>query len=410
MFSPVYCLSLGSPPPEADVSTSSVPTRPEVANRVSELLPLLKKHALWQEENRRLHEESVEALAQAGVFRLRTPARYGGYEADAGTLIDVATELGRGDGSAAWTAAVSWIPAWMVGRFPENVREEIFATPDVRMCGTLSPSGMAAPVPGGVVLNGRWGFITGAWHSQWQEIIAIRPGPGEPTPIMALVPMAQLRIVDDWHTAGLRGSGSVSTVAKDVFVPDERILPLGAVLLPQSASDLNGDSGIHRPPLVPVAAASAVGVATGLAHAARDAFLQRLPGRKITYTGYDSQREAPITHLQVAEAVMSVDEADFHAGRLGSLVDRKVADGSPWTIEERVRARADLGAACHRAKQAVDILATASGASSIYNQVAIQRIQRDIATLTLHALMHPSNNSELHGRVLCGLEPNSPYI
>ena len=37
---------------------------------------------------------------------------------------------------------------------------------------------------------------------------------------MALVPMADLHIVDDWETAGLRGSGSVSTVAKDVFVPE----------------------------------------------------------------------------------------------------------------------------------------------------------------------------------------------
>jgi len=392
------------------VSTSSIPTSQDVASRVCDVLPTLRKHALWQEENRRLHEEAVEALAQAGVFRLRTPARYGGYEADTRTLIDVATELGRGDGSAAWSAAVSWIPGWMVGRFPQNVREEVFATPDARVCGTLSPGGIAAPVPGGVMVNGRWGFITGAWHSQWQQIIAIRTGPGEPAPIMALVPMSELQIVDDWHTAGLRGSGSVSTVAQDVFVPEERTLPLGVVLQPQSPADLNGDSGIHRPPLVPVAAASAVGVATGLAHAARDAFLQRLPGRKITYTGYDSQQDAPITHLQVAEAVMAIDEADFHADRLGSLVDRKAADGSPWTIEERVRARADLGAACHRAKQAADVLAMASGASSIYHQVAIQRIQRDLAALTLHALMHPPNNAELHGRVLCGLEPNSPYI
>jgi alkylation response protein AidB-like acyl-CoA dehydrogenase len=269
---------------------------------------------------------------------------------------------------------------------------------------------MAAPVTGGVVVNGKWGFITGAWHSHWQEIIAIRMGPGEPTPIMALVSMSEMRIIDDWHTTGLRGSGSVSTVATDLFIPAERVLPLDAVLHQRSASHLNTDSEIYRPPLVPVAAASSVGVATGLANAAREAFFQRLPDRKITYTDYPSQREAPITHLQVAEAVMQVDQAEFHASHLGSLVDRKGTDGSPWTIEERVRARADMGAACRCAKRAVDILATASGASSIYNQVPIQRIQRDIQALSLHALMHPDNNAELYGRVLCGLEPNSRYL
>jgi hypothetical protein len=28
----------------------------------------------------------------------------------------------------------------------------------------------------------------------------------------------------------------------------------------------------------------------------------------------------------------------------------------------------------------------------------------------LHALMHPATNTELYGRILCGLEPNTLYI
>ena len=392
------------------MSTSSVRARQDVVGRVSELVPLFRKHAAWQEENRRLHEESVEALADAGVFKLRTPARYGGYEADSRMLIAVATEIGRGDGSTAWTAAVSWIPGWMTCLFPDSVQDEVFATPDVRVCGTLSPTGTATPGNGGVVVNGSWAFISGAWHSHWQEIIAVRTGPGEPTPIMALVPMSDMRIVDDWHAAGLRGSGSVTTIARDLFVPDDRILPLTAVLMQQSASRLNADSAIYRPPLVPVAAASSVGVATGLAHAAHEAFFRRLPERKITYTDYDSQREAPITHLRVAEATRLLDEAEFHACRLGSLVDRKATDGAPWTVRERVTARAELGAACESARHAVEALATASGASSIYSHMPIQRVRRDIQALTLHALINPATNAELYGRVLCGLEPNSRYI
>lgn len=142
-------------------------------SRASKLVPVLKANADWTEANRRLHDESIEALADAGIFKLRVPARYGGYECDAQTLVDVGTELGRGDGSVAWTAAVYWIPGWMVGLFPDRVQDEVFSTPDVRVCGTLSPAGLATPKDGGVVLNGQWAFITGAWHSHWQEIIAI---------------------------------------------------------------------------------------------------------------------------------------------------------------------------------------------------------------------------------------------
>lgn len=391
--------------------TVDVPTREELVGRAAGLAPALRKNVEWSEENRRLHEDSIEALAGAGIFKMRVPVRYGGYECDTRTLVEVATELGRIDGATAWTASVYWIPTWMACLFPESVQDEVFSTPDVRVCGTLSPTAMASPAEGGVVVNGRWGFITGALHSHWQEIIAILVGPdGVPVPIMALVPTADLQIVDDWRTSGLKGTGSVSTVAKDLFVPQERVLPLGAVMQGQHAAKVNVDAAIYRVPLLPVAAASSVGTVLGLAKAAKDTFFERLPERKITYTSYESQREAPLTHLQVADASMKIDEAGFHAHRLADTVDAKGAAAAPWTLEERALARADMGAVCRLAKEAVDIFATASGGSSIYDSAPIQRISRDVQAVNLHALMHPDTNAELYGRVLCGQEPNTLYL
>lgn len=386
-------------------------SREEWVGRVAGLGGVLRANALWQERNRRLHDETMQALVEAGLTRLRVPRRYGGFEVDTRTLVEVGVELGRVDGSAAWVASVYWIPGWMVCLFPDEVQDEVFADEDVRVCGTLSPSAFARPVPGGVVLNGKWGFISGAPHSQWQVTISVLvPEHGEPYPIMAVVPMADLHVVDDWATAGLCGTGSVSTVAKDVFVPDIRVLPLSAVLEGRYASVLNADIPIYRAPLLPVAAASSVGAAVGLAKGARDLFLQRLAHRKITYTGYDQQRDAPLTHHQVAQATLNIDQAEFHAYRLATLVDTKSLNGSDWTLAERVQARADLGAACQLARQAIDTLAGASGGSSLYLDVPIQRFQRDIHAINLHALMHPNTNLELYGRVLCGLGPNTSYL
>ncbi len=391
--------------------TTDVPTREQLVRRAAELVPLLRKNAAWAEENRRIHEESIEALADAGIFKLRVPVRYGGYESDTRTLVDVASELGRADGSTSWVASVYWIPTWMTCMFPDEVQDEVFSTPDVRVCGTLSPTAMAAPVDGGIVVNGKWGFISGALHSHWQVVVAVLVGgEGEPLPIIAVVPISDLQVVDDWHTSGLKGTGSVSTIAQDVFVPAERWLPLPAVLQGQSASPANAGRPIYRAPLLPVASASSVGTTIGLAKGALETFLERLPERKITYTAYSSQAEAPLTHLQVADAAMKIDEAEFHAHRLAALVDGKGAEGASWTLEERARARADMGAVCRLAKEAVDVLNTASGGSSIYSHVPIQRIARDIQAVNLHALMHPDTNAELYGRILCGLEPNTLYI
>jgi 3-hydroxy-9,10-secoandrosta-1,3,5(10)-triene-9,17-dione monooxygenase len=170
------------------------------------------------------------------------------------------------------------------------------------------------------------------------------------------------------------------------------------------------DAPIHRPPVMPMACATVGATAVGLAKGARDAFFERLPGRKITYTDYADQSTAPLTHLQVADAEVRIDEAEFHLLRLADTVDRKSATGEPWTMPERLRARLDLGAACQRAKEAVEVLSTASGASSVHLDVPIQRIERDLRTLSLHAVIHPDTNLELYGRFLCGLEPNTQYL
>jgi alkylation response protein AidB-like acyl-CoA dehydrogenase len=393
------------------VLTTDVPSRDQMTRRAAGLSSVLKQNMAWAEEHRRQHDETIEALADAGIFKMRVPKRYGGYESDTRTLVDVAAELGRADGSLSWVASVYWIPTWMAGLFPDDVQDEVFSTPDVRICGTLSPTAMAAPADGGIVVNGKWGFISGAHHSQWQEIVAVLiSDDAPPMPVVALVPMSDLVVVDDWQTSGLRGTGSVSTVAQDVFVPQARVLPLPMILEGQSASKLNAGATIYRSPLLPVASASSVGTLIGLATAAKEAFFERLPGRKITYTNYTSQAEAPLTHLQVADATMKIDEAQFHAHRLAQLVDTKCSEGSAWTMEERALARADMGSVGRLSRAAVDIFGTASGGSSIYTDVPIQRIERDLHAANLHALMHPDTNAELYGRVLCGLDPNTLYI
>ncbi len=157
---------------------------------------------------------------------------------------------------------------------------------------------------------------------------------------MTLIPISDLEIIDDWYTSGLRGSGSVTTIAKDVFVPAERVLPMEPVLQ-------------HvKTPFMPTACTTVSAVALGLANAAKDAFFERLPGRRITFTSYERQSEAPVTHLEVAEATTKIDETGFHAYRAADMIDTKGASGEPWTLEERARVRLDLGAACQRAMMA----------------------------------------------------------
>ncbi|WP_447007433.1 acyl-CoA dehydrogenase family protein [Saccharothrix isguenensis] len=379
---------------------------------MSEIAPVLRANVEWSMEHRRLHEETVKALTDTGVFRMRIPKRYGGYESDARTMVAVADRLAQVDGSAAWVVACSWISTWAVGLFPDKVQDDVFETPDVQACATLGPgSATAVPVEGGILVNGTWPSISGALSSQWQQISAIFLNPdGEPYPVMAPAPLADLEIVDDWHTTGLRGSGSVTTIAKDLFVPQERVVPVPAIINAQSSSTRNADIPMYRSPFITVGTAATVGVVIGMAKSIRDSFFERLPGRQATYTLGPSLAESPVTHLRVAEAVNKIDEAEFHADRLAGLVDAKCASGEPFDLVERARVRGDDGAAVKLANEAVDILSAGGGGSSAYTKVPVQRVVNDLRTLSLHAIMIPDVNAELYGRILCGQEPNTYYI
>lgn len=394
------------------MSAHAAPSPDELRKRADGLVPLIAERAAWSEENRRLHEDVVDALAASGLLDLRRPVRYGGFETSTTTLVDLMSTLAQADGSTAWNAGVWSIGAWMAAMYPDHVQDEVFATPAVRICVVLSPTAVAAPVDGGLRVDGRWRFMSGARDSHWQVVIAMAPTPdgAGQWPVAALVPMKDLTIVDDWYTSGLAGSGSVSTVADGVFVPRDRVIPMMDVLQGRYPSRLNADSPVFRTPMIPTGAAGFVGVAVGMAKAAEAAFLERLPERKITFTDYAAAGEAPVTHLQIAQASLRIEESDYHAHRMAEFLDRKGESGEQWTLDDRMRNRGWLGRTVELAKEAVDQLAAESGGSSIYRTAAIQRIQRDLHAFSLHALMHPATNFELYGRGLCGLGPNTMYL
>lgn len=387
------------------------PPRAELARRAALLVPVLREEATWSEANRRLSDRAVAAMTEAGVFRMRVPERFGGYEADAASLVDVGIEIGRGDGSAGFNVAAWWITTWQAGLLADEVQEEVFADPDVRICGTLAATGTAVAKDGGIVVNGQWNFNSGAAHSTWKMLTALlSTEDGGTDPVTALVRVNELRIVDDWNVAGLRGTGSVTAIAEDLFIPAIRVLPLSAMLREEYPTKLNARRLSYRVPMVGSVGVATVGKIVGLARAAIELFLERIETRTITHTMYERQGDAPLTHLQTAEASLLTDEAEYHARRLATMVDEKALADEPWSLRERAYARVCVGRACQLAGQAVDLLAGASGAHSIYSSNPLQRIRRDMQAINIHSVNLPSTNMELYGRILCGREPNTYFV
>lgn len=355
--------------------------------------------------------EVVAALSDAGIHRMNVPRHYGGYQSSLRTQIDALSEVSTACGSAGYMAMIQVGNAFIAALFPDEAQDEIFTGPDVRVGGTLIPTSKAVPVDGGYVVNGNSPFATGCQDADWHLLTALdHSGDGPPKMLWLAIPLTDLKVLDDWNVTGLVGSGSNTVVARDVHVPAHRVLPVEPLLAGSFPSRRSGADPFYRMPVLLLFCAWAAANAVGMGRAALAEFEERIHRRGITYTFYERQHEAPVTHLQFAEAAMKVSSAELLADDMVALIEFKARDAQPYTTQERARVRAQCGYLTRLCKEAADLIGSASGASALHREVPIQRIVRDLNALSVHSFVNPAANLELYGRVLSGLDANTPFL
>jgi alkylation response protein AidB-like acyl-CoA dehydrogenase len=207
----------------------------------------------------------------------------------------------------------------------------------------------------------------------------------------------------------MRGTGSNTLVAEEVFVPAHRVMSLTGAIGGTVLTE-HKDEALYRAAFMPVLVIILVGPPLGLARAALECFGEQVPSRGIIYTSYERQAEAPVTHEQIAEAAMLIDSAHLHAMRAADDIDRAAGAGEYPDLVARARIRMDCSRAVHYAREAVNRLVSASGGSAFAEHNPLQRIWRDINTSSLHGILTHRTNLEMYGRLLLGLPQNSPLI
>ena len=398
--------------------TVTIPTEPrtnqpataeEVLERVNELVPVLRSRARETELLRQMHPDTLTDLTEAGVFKLTLPKSRGGYEAEPYIVSEVLAQIARGCPSTSWICALTTALNFWAGVLPDEGAEELFATPDLRITGLIAPTGTAVKTEGGVILNGVWMWNTGGVHSHYLGLAAMLDTDKGPFPIACVVPSDSVETELTWDASGMSGTATNKVSVENLFVPDCRIIPVPSLAsgeFPERA--LSNNPYFNRPAVqffITLSAPTMLGMARG----AMDVFLEKLPSRSITYTSYRKAADAPLTHHQVAAAQLHLDAAEFFMRGMEELLLSTF--GQPEVpLENRVKSRAWLGAVARHAKECVNILFEASGASQVQHSSDIQRYFRDVNSLNLHALIQPTSSDELYGRTLVGLEPNTTLV
>jgi indole-3-acetate monooxygenase len=198
------------------------------------------------EELRTLPHDAVASLRSLGLFWLKTPAELGGTPLPPVEFSEVIEELAYVDTSTAWAAMIGagcngltggWLPEAGARRIFGGGEADGESAPGVAgaarpiVAGQLAPRGTGHPVAGGYLVTGRWGFSSGIVHADWL-IGAFRPGStgtgdgedgaagtGFGRMVVFLVPKSQAEVIDNWHVAGLQGTGSLDFSVDGIFVP-----------------------------------------------------------------------------------------------------------------------------------------------------------------------------------------------
>jgi alkylation response protein AidB-like acyl-CoA dehydrogenase len=385
----------------------------ELVRRAAKLRPLLEQNAEQPESLRRLPDANVAALKEAGVCRLMVPKRFGGHQTSVRTYIEVMAELGRGCGSTSWVASLINVCAWLAALFPERAQQDVWGTnPDAWTAGSLAPHGSAVPVSGGWRVTGRWPWASGCLHAQWAACgIHMNDESGQTVNFgLSLMPMSEVSIEDTWFMAGMKGTGSNTIVAKEVFVPEHRFLPYPKAFAGEYRTE-HTDEVVYRVALVPVTILILAGSQLGLAQAALDHVVGKAGARGITHTNFGRQVESAGFQILVAEAAMKLETARLHALRCADDLDAAAANGTHPDLTARARMRADVALAAKYCREAVETLVSAHGTSSLADSNRMQRLWRDVHVASRHAITEWQVNLEIYGKALLGVEPNiTPLI
>jgi alkylation response protein AidB-like acyl-CoA dehydrogenase len=253
----------------------------ELVAQATDLLPLIRSHAQANEDGRRVCDEVVQALEDAGFFGIAVPNHRGGKGASFRTLVDTIAEVSRVDGSTGWTVALLNLCTWIASLYSERALDEVFgANPNARACGISTMPARSERVPGGYRLTGEWAYASGSFHAQW-AVLGINLGArqdGSPRLGLGLVPLSDLTIKDTWHIAGMRATGSNTLVADDIFVPDHRIQAFENMAMDIYAREWDEEPNCHAT-FLPVCQMVQGAPQLGLARAAIDLTLQKAPRR-----------------------------------------------------------------------------------------------------------------------------------
>lgn len=321
----------------------------------------------------------IDRLREIGYVSWTTPQEYGGKEISLYEMLLHQEQIARGDGSTG--LAMGWHMGMMLNlrashAFPEEIFAEVSRSVAdkgalINSCAsepaTGSPSRGGRPqttarkVDGGYIINGRKTFSTLSPALDW--ILVTAGIEGETAIGEFLLTKKDIRIVETWNVLGMRATGSHDIVMEDTFVPDDYLISTLEAGEPKKRNQDGGGWLLHVP-------ACYMGVALN----ARDIAV------KYAANYQPNSLPHPISEVPHVQSKIGTMELKLLSARtfMYDLASRWDAAGE----EERRTLRPQFGAVktltTNAAMEVVDLAMRVVGARSLWKDMTLERLYRDV--------------------------------
>ena len=388
-----------------DHSTLS-PQHPALMQAAEQAALLLAGRSREIEAQRWQPQDIADSMAASGLYRLLTPRAYGGHEASPTSFFLVIERLAQADAAAAWCCFISCTSSVLAAYLPEAEAHAIFSKPELKTAGVFAPRGRArACVQDGVSglrVSGRWPWGSGTHNA---DIIsagcllldddgqAALLADGTPRVVSVLLERAQVRLLDNWDSFGLCGTGSGEFEAQDAFVP-----------LGRSASLFDGPRiarPLYRFPVFGLLALSIAAVATGIANQALAGFIAQA-SRTVPQAS-----SKPLASKATVQDAVARAEAALRSARAFLLSSMATAwqaaqQGGDTPLDCRRDLRLAATHAVQTSAEVVDRAYTLAGGGAVFAASPLQRALRNVHVATQHMMVNDAIY-ELTGRLLLGV-------
>jgi alkylation response protein AidB-like acyl-CoA dehydrogenase len=362
----------------------------QLVDEISTLHSQFDATAAESEELGDAPEALVDLMRQIRVPMIKAPLEVGGDRLLLADQCRYFTALSYSNPTAAWTGFNHAGAAAAAGsRLSDEGIDLLFGSdPSPFLAAVALPTGTFTRVDGGVLMNGTWNYASGVRHADWAMLTAIEAAE-QPTVTLAVIRTADATVHGDWNVMALKGTGSVSITAKDVFVPTALTVD------PMEPAKRGG--AIYGLNYTIFVAGENLGFTFGVCNRFIDELVVYARGKSRGFDGRLADRGA--FQYELGRSSQQLQAVQAHALATLATVDDAMENGKEFTARGEAAVAAMTAYCTETAISAISRLMSFAGAGALFNSSPLQRCFRDAQGSAQH-LVASNQSLDRYGAVL----------